>query len=349
MADFDMAPPRARFHCTPAALRRVSMTFVASRWLRRTATLGACLLALGPARAEDVTLKAVNAFQEGTYFARSFENFVKKFNAEAKGMKINYLGGPKAMPVSEHATALRRGVVDMANTTASYTSNLVPEGMALSFSPVRMDKLRQNGAMEYLNAIYQDKGLFYLGRSTEGIAYHVFTNKKTERADFNGQKLRIAAIFRDFFQSMGATVLQTAPGEVYTALERGVVDGFGWPLLGIFDLGWQEKVKYRIDPGFYSVETGIVLSAASWKKLTQEQRDYLQKMAMQLEVENFARAQADIEAEKKRIEAAGIQTITLDAAESQRFLKLASDSAWDGLSKISPTHGAKLRELMSGR
>ncbi len=45
--------------------------------------------------------------------------------------------------------------------------------------------------------------------------------------------------------------MQTAPGEVYTALERGVVDGYGWPITGIFDLGWHEKTKYRVDPGFY--------------------------------------------------------------------------------------------------
>lgn len=41
--------------------------------------------------------------------------------------------------------------------------------------------------------------------------------------------------------ALGATVVQTAPGEVYTALERGVVDGYGWSITGIFDLGWHEK------------------------------------------------------------------------------------------------------------
>ena len=51
---------------------------------------------------------------------------------------------------------------------------------------------------------------------------------------------------------LGANVVTTPPGEVYTALERGVVDGYGWPILGIFDLGWQEKTKYRVDPGFYA-------------------------------------------------------------------------------------------------
>ena len=43
--------------------------------------------------------------------------------------------------------------------------------------------------------------------------------------------------------------MTTAPGEVYTALERGVIDGYGWPIHALFDLNWQEKTKYRVDPG----------------------------------------------------------------------------------------------------
>ena len=44
--------------------------------------------------------------------------------------------------------------------------------------------------------------------------------------------MRITPDYRDFFQTLGATVVQTPPGEVYTALERGVVDGYGWPSPG---------------------------------------------------------------------------------------------------------------------
>ena len=51
--------------------------------------------------------------------------------------------------------------------------------------------------------------------------------------------------------------MQTAPGEVYTALERGVVDGYGWPIGGIFDLNWHERTKFRVDPGFYDAEVSL--------------------------------------------------------------------------------------------
>jgi len=316
-----------------------------------TVALAGCAFAMAavPASAQEVTLRAVNAFQEGTYFARSFEDFVKRVNEEGKGkVQIQYLGGPKAIAPGEHGTALRRNVIDMANTTASYTANLIPEAQVMNYTTKSMKQLRAGGVIDYLNKLYTSKGMYYLGRTAEGIHYHIYTNKKIEKmADIKGQKLRIAPIYRDFFQSMGASLLQTQAGEVYTALERGAVDGYGWPIIGIFDLGWQEKTKYRLDPGFYSVEVGIVMSKTAWDKLTPEQRTFLEQQMARMESENIPRAQADGAAEIKRMADAGIQTLTLTGAEKDKFLKDAYDTAWEGMIRISPEHAPKLRELIN--
>ena len=59
--------------------------------------------------------------------------------------------------------------------------------------------------------------------------------------------------------------MTTAPGEVYTALERGVIDGYGWPIHALFDLNWQEKTKYRVDPGFYNAEVSLIMNLDKYK------------------------------------------------------------------------------------
>ncbi len=309
-------------------------------------TLGLAITA--PASAQEVTLKAVNAFQEGTYFAKNFERFIKKVNDEGKGVvQITYVGGPKAIPTFDQGAALRNGVVDLANTSASFTASLVPEGLALNYTQMSMAELRKNGGLDLLNKAYMDKGLYYFARTGENIPYHIYTNKKIDKADLNGLKLRIAPIYRDFFQKLGATVSTIPPGDVYTSLERGVVDGYGWPLLGIFDLGWQEKTKYRVDPGFYTIELGVVFSANSWKKLTPAQRTFLEKQGTWLESLNAEDAARDVPAELKKQEAAGIQVIKLDPTQSALLLKTASEAAWDGIVRTSPTHGQSLRNKMA--
>ena len=311
------------------------------------ATATAVLMPLG-AQAQEVTLKAVNAFQEGTYYARNFERFVKKVNDEGKGLvQINYIGGPKAIPTFEQGNAVRAGVVDMSNNTTSFLAGIVPEGLALNYTNQTMAEMRKNGTIDYLNKIFLDKGLYYYARTGEGVQYYIYSNKKIESADLTGLKLRIAPIYRDFFQKVNASVVQIAPGEVYTALERGVVDGYGWPLIGIFDLGWHEKTKYRVEPGFYAIELGVVFNANTWRKLTPAQRQFLEKQGEWLESLNVEMASKDAPAEIKKQQDAGIQVIKLDPVQSKLLVKTANDAAWDAVVKASPAHGQKLRDMLA--
>ncbi|MFM1988631.1 MAG: hypothetical protein RJA99_1588 [Pseudomonadota bacterium] len=326
--------------------RRIRRSFAT---LAARAALGAALLAPGAAAlAQEVTLRAVSGFNEGTYFNRMFDRWVQKVNAEGKGLvQINFIGGPKAIPTFEQGNALRNGVVDLANTTTSFTATVIPEGLSLNYTDLTMAELRKNGTMEYLNSLFLEKGLYYYAKTGEGIQYYIYSNKRIDKADLSGLKLRIAPIYRDFFAKQGASVVQMAPGEVYTGLERGVVDGYGWPLIGIFDLGWHERTKFRLEPGFYAIELGIQFSAAAWKKLNPQQRAFLEKQAEWLEGQLAQQAREDSVAEIKRQQDAGIQVVKLSESESKVFLKNAYDAAWDGVVKASPTHGTKLRSLMA--
>ncbi len=166
--------------------------------------------------------------------------------------------------------------------------------------------------------IYAQKmNAIFLARLVDNNPFHLYLNKPISTPDLTGLKLRITPVYRDFFQALGATVVQTAPGEVYTALERGVVDGYGWPITGVFDLGWNEKTKYRVDPGFYTAEVSVLVNKASWDKLTDAQKNVLRKAADAGEAEAVAEFAAENAKETKRQADGGIQTITLDAGGRQ--------------------------------
>ena len=62
----------------------------------------------------------------------------------------------------------------------------------------------------------------YLARMVENQPFHLYLNKKIDKPDLTGLKIRITPVYRDFFQALNANVVTTPPGEVYTALERGV-------------------------------------------------------------------------------------------------------------------------------
>jgi len=300
------------------------------------------------ATAEEVTLRAISAFTEQTTYSRGIERFVERVNEAGKGLvQINYIGGPKAMPPFEVGNALKNGVVDIANTTGAFYTNLMPEADAWKLTQRPMAELRKNGGYDYMARLYLEKmNAILLARVVDDNPFHLYLNKRISGLDLTGLKLRITPVYRDFFQALGATVVQTAPGEVYTALDRGVVDGYGWPITGVFDLGWNEKTKYRVDPGFYSAEVSILINKAAWDKLNDQQKAVLNTAAEQgeAEVSEFATENAK---ETERQAAAGIETIKFDPAVAKQYYDKAYASGWAGEIRQSPEHGPTLREFFA--
>jgi TRAP-type C4-dicarboxylate transport system substrate-binding protein len=310
----------------------------------------ALLLAVsaGTANAQEVTLRGITSFAEKTFYSRGFERFIDKVNADGKGaIQITYVGGPKAMPPFELGNALKTGVVDIANVTGAFYTNVMPEADAWKLAERPMAELRKNGGYAYMAGIYDQKmNAVLLARHVEDNPFHLYLTKSISKPDLTGLKLRITPVYREFFQAMGATVVQTPPGEVYTALERGVVDGYGWPITGIFDLGWHEKTKYRVDPGFYSAEVSILINKAALAKLNDAQKKVIMDAAAWIEAqapETAKENQADIVKQR----AAGIEVIEFKGAEGHAYRAKAYEAGWAGIIKQSPEHGPKLKEFFA--
>ena len=298
--------------------------------------------------AQEATLKVVSAFPETSIYVKRLEGWIARVNAEGKAtVRLNFIGGPKAIPTFEVGNAVRTGVVDVAMSTGAFYTNVFPESDALKLTQAPIAEQRKNGAYDYINRVWNQKGnMQYLARIVEHQPFHLYLNKKIDKPDLSGLKIRVTPVYRDFFTALGATVMQTAPGEVYTALERGVVDGYGWPIGGIFDLNWHERTKFRVDPGFYDAEVSLLVNLDTWKKLTPAQREFLSRQSLALEGQNdFWKTYAQDEI--KRQAQAGIQVIRLEGADARQYVDKAYEAAWAGVIKASPEHGPKLRELFS--
>ena len=303
-------------------------------------------LTTAPAAAQEVTLRAVSSFAEGTEFSRNFERFIEKVNNDGKGIiKINYIGGPRAVPPFEVGNAVRTRVVDIANVTGAFYTNLMPEADGFKLNGRPMSEQRNNGTWEFINQLHNQKlNSQYLARQFHNVPFHIYLNKKIEKIDFSGLKIRVTPVYKDVVEAFGGAPITTPPGEVYTALERGVADGYGWPILGIFDLGWEKVTKFRMEPPFYSVEVNVLVNLDAWRSLNDAQRRLLNDAALWLEGLDSEK-DAAVKAERERQAVAGIQALDFGPSAAKAFLDRAYDVGWQSVIKRAPETGPKLRQL----
>jgi TRAP-type transport system periplasmic protein len=314
----------------------------------------AALVALAGAESAfaQAPLRAVCAFPDQHFYCAHFETFIKEVNAGKSGLQINYLGGaPKVMPPFEVAKNLKSGVIEFAAVPGGFYTNVLPESDALKLAEFPNAELRRNGAWELINRIHNEKAnAWYLGKTGEYHGYHLYLNKPVDKASLAGLKIRVVPIYRAMVETLGATAVTSPPAELYTMLERNTVDGYGFPLYGIFDFSWQKVTKFRIEPGFYVADMNWLVNLDAWKKLSPAHRSLMQELMAKfeaLEAMNDPKNLAANEAERKRQADAGIKTLRLPAAEEQKFLKVAHEAGWASVIKNSPDYGPQLKRVLS--
>ncbi len=306
----------------------------------------------GIARAETFTLKAVTAWPKTASEYKAFTTFTdlveqmvtKKYPGE---LKIQYVGGPEAVKTPDQVQACQRGMVDMVFTTNAYYVSLLPEIDALKLSVFTPSEERARGAWAYINQLHEKIGLYYLARLGLGTQFHLYLEKPIKTADLKGFNIRVSPMYLQVIKGLGGNPVNIPPTEVYSALERNVVDGYCWPSVGIRDWGWDKQTKYVVDPGFYQVPNPLLMNLNTWNKLPKKLQNLLTEAATEAEKKVVADFDNLAKQERPILLKEGIQVITLPPAESEKFLKVAYDEGWKDVLAKSPVAGAKLKELLT--
>ena len=193
---------------------------------------------------------------------------------------------------------------------------------------------RESGGIDLLNQIHQKKmGVYYLGWFDSGVKYNLYTIKKPKinnsgGLDISGIRLRSNPVYDAFFTDyLKVQPISLPTTDVYSALERSVVDATGWTQIGMKDLNWDKFLNYRIDPAFYSTDMGVIVNQKAWSKLSDDAKDILQKVAIQHERQS-AEERADLsKTQQIALEANGMKPFALSDATAKEYLKAAKDAS----------------------
>lgn len=290
----------------------------------------------GMAAAQD-TLRAVHAFPATLIYTKSFLAFVEKVNETGEGVvRIEVLGGPEAIGMFQQPDAVRDGVVDMVYTPGSFYAGVVPEKDALVASNITAVEARENGGTALIDEIHQEKmGVKYLGWFDSGVSYNLWMVNEPQldadgNLDITGVKLRGNPVYNAFFtEYLGAQVIDLPTTDVYSGLERGVVDATGWTQIGLIDLKWDEFLNYRIEPNFFSTDLGVIVNLDAWNGLSEESRKILQDAAIAHEKESVEALKAKREEDFAALEEGGMKVVELEGEARTNYLAAAREKTWE--------------------
>ncbi len=283
----------------------------------------------------------------------AFGMLKERIEENSKGeLIINWLGGPEVIPATNQGAAVREGVVDMAWVAAAlYQRGLLPMSSAMSLTQLSPQEERSGGAIELINEYHSKVGLFYLGRGAgqSKPLFNIWTNKRAETpADLAGQRIGGgSAVAVTFLQSLGVTNVMLAFPELYSALERGVIDGILETSSSAIDNQWYEQVKYRVGPGILRGTINVIINEETWNWLPAHLQQALIDAQMSVERDYEPINNARIIADRQRILEYGIEIIEFSPEDTKWFVETMYEVEWQEEIRRHPEAGPLLKELLS--
>lgn len=305
------------------------------------------VFSLGPAMAKGKELKAVCFLPKNHPIAAMTLEWVKRINDYCQGeLEIKYMGGPEVIPGLEQVEALRKGVVQVTFSPTAYYQSILPEGVSFTLSRLTpWEERRPGGFYDFMVERHKRINVMYVGRWFHGPFYLWLKNPVETPKDLKGRKLRTTALYDRFMKAVGAVPVTISMPETYTALERGTVEGSGWPLVGPRQYGWTEVCKYVIDHPFYNQNTTILMNLDTWNSLPQFLQEKIKNLTAWFEPYMVGYFDKEIEMEWKELEKAGVKSIRFSPSDAKSYLDTAYEVEWKALEEKVPDLVPLLRKL----
>ena len=301
----------------------------------------AALFAFGAAygaSADEIELKAASAFPRSHKNTAGFLKFVDAVNKKGKGIvHIKFIGGPEVAPPQQQPVALKNGLFDFVFGPCAYYLGLFPEGDFTSGFKTPMEA-RKLGGFKLVDGVMRQKlGATFLARFDSGLGLYMTLKDKPEfkngLPDLTGMKIRSSPAYRDFIKVLGGTAVVMPITQIYTALERGVVEGAGGDLDSVQEWGLYKFLKYWIDPPFNMAGIVIIANANKWDHLPPKVRELIQTTATEYEKVTMDEITERTKAVKDFMLKHGMQEIALKGDQAKHYVDTYMQTPWGRMRK----------------
>lgn len=274
------------------------------------------------------------------------ENVLKPFMerlAEESGGQISVNRfGPETVSPFDQLDPVSRGLFDLLFTNGAYHYNDTAVAMVLDALEGDAADLREAGIWDLVDEHYQERGLKLIAVLYDMNGYHIMLREPLDGNAFDGRRIRGTPIYHPPIEALGGSPVVLPAGEIYPALERGVVDGAAWPTVGAVGFRWYEVADYMMRPSFGQVGHTVFMSLDRWNSLDSDMQDLISRVAESFEAEALELFDEVVADEEAVLEREGMEVTELDSSLHDTLneawfdggMKLGMDQTPDAVEEI---------------
>ena len=187
-------------------------------------------------------------------------------------------------------SAVQKGMIDgYFSAIGLYFPGVIPEtaGDWLPYSWENTDDLfdiyLNHGYMDLMRTVYAKHGVHYVTPMCVGTQGFItkFPIRKLE--DMKGKKIRAGGMGGYAVQALGGSPVGLAPAEIYTAMQRGTVDGTTYPWYCVKDYKFYEVADHISTPAIFNPGVcNLIFNKKVWEGLTPEQQEAIDFAGLQM-------------------------------------------------------------------
>lgn len=205
---------------------------------------------------------------------------------------------------------------------------------------------RASGIFEEVDRHYQKFGVKIIAwPMTPDGSYHLVLRQPIgPSGDLAGRKIRGTPSYFGVFRLLNAAPVSMPPGEVYTSLDKGVIEGTTWPVIGALGYRWYEVAKYLMRPAFGFTLTPILVNLNTWSRLSEAERKILLDEGRRVEDTWYKESARLADEEEKALFAKGMSLTQMGTAQRAKLKDAWGDGLWETSLK-NEKHRTDLEQL----
>lgn len=277
--------------------------------------------------------------------------FIKGIETASKGSIKITRSGPEAVPAFEQLQPAGSGAFQFLFTHGAYHYGTTPVLAAIEAIGGTSESRIASGIFDIVDRHYQKLGLKLIAipMGPDGGYGIILRQAPTPAGDLQGRKIRGTATYNAVFRMLGASPVLLPPGEIYTSLDKGVVDGAAWPVLGPLNYRWYEVAKYMLRPGFGFTTQPIFMNLASWNRLSDAEKKIISDEGRKAEASWPKQSAAMMIEEEKALLGKGMQIVQMGDAQKAKLKDVWAEGLWEMTAQKAPKEIAELRAFAKSK